>query len=131
MGIRRAMPTGRTQEARALAMMEWHARETRQLQETPPTPPIVLASQPEVTARSIALECLGKAHGDLVRTGDLEYLDARSYLTQASALVRHLIDAQGPCAFAEEDPEPGDDYGLGTLVYAEIRSGLHEHGFLD
>jgi len=127
MGVRRAMPTGRTQEMRATAMMDWHARETRELQAAASLLPYMPEVHRERAAREVALEALGSSHGDMLIDGDIEYQDGRTYLARDTSLVAWLIDAKGPQAFSEE--EPANDYGLGT-AYTDIRHALMETGHL-
>lgn len=127
MGVRRAMPTGRTQEIRGLAMMEWHERETRQLQGAAPALPFVPRVERERSAREIALDALGGSFGDLLVDGDLEYRDGRHYVSKDSSLVSWLIQSHGPQAFEAEEPE--NDYGLGSS-YGDIREALVQTGHL-
>ena len=128
MGVRREMPTGRTQERRALAMIDWHQREVRQLGAPARFAPVCTPPSRDLSVSEVALRAVGSAHGDLLLSGDLEYRDARKHIGLDTAVVRWLIQEQGPQAFAEE--EPANDYGLGTLVYDAVRQALAASGHL-
>ena len=128
MAVRRSCPTGRDQELRAIAMIEWHQRETRQLRAWKGKAVVVPSTQPRHRSPAeIAAEAVGKALGSLLRTRDISYLDGRRFLQQDAVIVEHLLATEGLDAFAEEEPE--DDRGLG-IVYAEVRQALVESGLL-
>jgi len=126
--VRRACPVGRTQEMRAEAMQQWYWREMRQLQDFRSRPLLVFPAAGDESSEAVAIEALGKALGDLIVSGDITYQDAKAALPRDAAVVKWLMASQGAEAFAGEDAE--DDYGLGTVVYHEIRTALCDRGLL-
>lgn len=129
MAVRRAMPVGRTQIMRARAMVDWHARETRQLREGMQRPAVLpcAASARRRDVFDVAGEAVGAAFGELHGSNDVEYLDAKRLAAHDVYVVTALLRAQGVAAFEQEEPE--DDFGLG-VVYERVRSALVEAGYL-
>lgn len=129
MAVRRAMPVGRTQIMRARAMVDWHARETRQLRQGVQRPTVLpcAATTRRKDVLEVATEAVGAAFGELHGSNDVEYLDAKRLAAHDVYVVMALLRAQGVAAFEEEEPE--DDFGLG-VVYERVRSALAEAGYL-
>jgi hypothetical protein len=128
MAVRRSTPVGRTQYMRAVAMVEWHAREMQRLHQGPRNdPPALLVTRRDRSPVEVASEAVGACLGDLHRSNDVSYRDAKAILAQDVVTVQALMRAHGVEAFAAEEPE--DDFGLG-MVYAEVRSALVGAGYL-
>jgi len=128
MAVRRSRPVGRDQEMRAMAMIDWHRRESDQLQAYRPREGLVdLPPHRERTAEDLAMEAVGAALGDLLLSNDASYRVCRSMLRQDAIIVQYLLATEGVHAFAEEEPD--DDRGLG-IVYGVVREALIDHGLL-
>lgn len=129
MACRRAMPVGRTQLMRARAMVDWHARETRQLAERATRAAVLpcVASERRRDVMEVATEAVGAALGELHGSNDVEYLKASHLAAHDVYVVTALLRTQGVEAFEQEEPE--DDYGLG-VVYQGVREALVEAGYL-
>lgn len=129
MACRRAMPVGRTQIMRARAMVEWHARETRQLSKRASRPQVLpcAAAERRRDAMEVATEAVGAAFGELHGSNDIEYLSAKHLAAQDVYVVTALLRTRGVEAFSEEEPE--DDFGLG-VVYERVREALVDAGYL-
>ena len=132
--VRRAVPRGRTQEMRAQAMVQWHARQVQMLHQVtagglPSTaagsgsPALRSVSQPEAALSAVG-EVLAEMHGD----SELSYLDAKMLTLQDAATVRGVLQVHGVRAFVDEDP--ADDFGLG-VVYDRVRAALWDGGSAD
>jgi hypothetical protein len=129
MAVRRAMPVGRTQIMRARAMVDWHARETRQLREGVQRPAVLTcaASVRRKDAVEVATEAVGAAFGELHGSSDVDYLDAKQLLARDVYVVTALLRNGGVDAFSGEEPE--DDFGLG-MVFTRVREALIDAGYL-
>lgn len=130
LAVRRAAPVGRTQIMRARAMVDWHARETRQLRERHPRPAVLLSCAARECGKGVldvAAEAVGAAYGDLHGANDLDYLDAKHLMAHDAVVVTALLRTQGVEAF--ESAEPDDDFGLG-VVYERVREALMGSGWL-
>lgn len=132
-GLRHALPVGRTQELRAQAMINWHAREIRRMHTTSRTSCGVPSREPEqlpAVARllDMASTAVGQAYGDLVGSDDMDYRQAAHLTNYDAVVVRAVLAQHGPEAFAHEEPD--NDYGLG-LVYDAVRGALMAAGHLD
>lgn len=128
MAVRRSTPVGRTQYMRAVAMVEWHARELQRLHQVrrSDAPPLQVPSRTK-SAFEVASEAVGACLGNLHRSDDVSYRDAKSLLAHDVVTVQALMRAHGVAAFAEDDPD--DDFGLG-MVYAQVRAALFDAGYL-
>lgn len=129
MSVRRAMPVGRTQIMRARAMVDWHARETRQLRAVGQRAAVLPCSAAErrKDALEVATEAVGAAFGDLHGSQDIEYREAKHLLEHDVVVVTAVLRTQGVQGFEEEEPE--DDFGLG-IVYERVRLALIDAGYL-
>lgn len=129
LAVRRAMPVGRTQIMRARAMVDWHARETRQLRQRVRRPAVLpcAAGVRQKDALEVATEAVGAAFGELHGSNDIEYLNAKHLMAHDVTLVTALVRSRGADAFGEEEPE--DDFGLG-IVYERVRAALVDAGYL-
>lgn len=129
--VRREMPVGRTQEARAHYMAVWHRRQTEQVERVVPGSAgiqlCVLQAPRATAAREVALEAAGRWWADLFGSNDLDYADVRWNTDQSAVLIGSVLDMHGVEAFADEEPD--HDFGLGD-VYAAVRDALLEDGHL-
>jgi hypothetical protein len=120
--VRRSTPTGRTQFARALAMVDWHARQLADLSRaTAETVPVLQPSPRRQEDAEIADEAVGAALADLCASNDISYRDATAHLPMDRAMVYAVLRNHGVQAFEPEDPE--DDFGLG-LLYPAVREAF-------
>lgn len=132
-GLRRALPVGRTQELRAQAMINWHARESRRVHTVSRVRCGVPTHAPEKRLPmdqllDLAGTAVGEAYGDLVGSDDIEYRQAAHMTNSDAVVVRAILEQHGPEAFADENPD--NDYGLG-IVYDALRQALIVAGYLD
>lgn len=129
MGVRRAVPVGRTQALRATAMVDWHGRQMACLGDavTGGVLEVVRPAQRLRSAREIAEDAVGGALADLHCDHEISYREAAALVHQDATTVRAILSTQGCEAFREENPD--DDFGLG-VVYSAVRDALIGGGHL-
>lgn len=131
--LRRQMPTGRTQEARAEAMTTWHERQVQLVHAALREPrgdqrglfPTHVRDRSQL---EVALEAAGSALAQLHGSNDVSYLDAKWLTMHDAYIVEWVIHNRGVEGFCSEHPD--HDYGLG-VVYAAVRDALIEAGHLE
>lgn len=125
--VRRAQPTGRTQEMRAAAMVQWHDKLQERLIDPQPRGAQGSLDLRRVDVFAVAGEAVGSAIADLYGSNDLEYMDCSALVSNDMAIVSCLLKSAGSAAFSAADPE--EDFGLG-IVYGAVRQALIDAGEL-
>lgn len=110
--LRRAVPTGRTQELRTSFLLDWLSRQEAAVRDAPTAvgPGTYCAVTGALSAERALMEAVAEVWAELVYTNEVDYLSARAHMESDLAIARGITarrDLDSVIAGDYEDVLPG------------------------